>query len=371
MTSSDIKNKSWQFWAALPLTLVSSYGAAAELKREYLSAPLLGSGGAGISDVTGIDALFYNPAALARSQNLIGDIVLASPQIEASDNGIKIYKDVTANKNMLDIISGVLGRPVRLGIQNASGASFRRTALALIQRADLHLSIKNDPFSGLPVATVNSSARVGAAYGLGRSFAGGQLHLGATGLLIQKAEANLSVNALEAQSKFKDAGGSSYLNSLMKRGVGIGAHVGVMYTPEMSSSPEIAVVARNLGLNYSVGGKAESARPASELQTVDFGLSVQPGTKNSRARMSFDVYDVMNKSNQNFYKRLHLGTEINFSGVMGVQGGLNQGYTTYGVFLNTRIIRVDAGIFAEELGKYPGDLKSRSYFGKVSVGWTK
>jgi hypothetical protein len=345
--------------------------SASELKREYYSAPLLGSGGAGITDVTGIDALFFNPANLARSQSIIGDVVLASPQVEASDNGLKIYKDVSANKNMLDIVSSVIGRPVRLGIQNATGASLRRTALAVIQRADLHLSIKNDVFSGLPVATVNSSVRAGAAYGIGRSFAGGQFHVGATGLVVQKAEANLSVTALEAQSKFKDAGGSSFLGSLMKRGVGIGAHVGALFTPQANSSPEIAVVARNLGLNYSVGGKAASERPASELQTVDVGLSLQPGTKNSRARISMDVYDVMNKSRENFYKRLHLGTELNFSGVMGIQGGLNQGYTTYGIFVNMRIVRFDAGIFAEELGKYPGDMKSRSYYGKLSVGWTK
>lgn len=345
--------------------------AGSELRREYISAPLLGSGGAGISEVTGIDALFYNPAALARSQSLIGDIVIVSPQIEASDNGLQIYKDVSANKNMLDIVSGVVGKPVRFGIQNASGASFRRTALAVIQRADLHLSIKNDPFSGLPVATVNSSARVGAAYGLGRSFAGGQFHLGATGLVMQKAEANLSVNALEAQSKFKDSGGNSMLSGLMKRGVGVGAHIGAMFTPDTDTSPEIALVARNFGLSYGVGGKSESQRPASELQTVDFGLTVQPGTKNSRARMSLDIYDVLNKSQQNFYKRLHLGTEITFAGIAGVQGGLNQGYTTYGVFINTKIIRLDAGIFAEELGKYPGDSKSRSYYGKLTVGWTK
>lgn len=351
--------------------LIPTFAQGADLEREYVSAPLLGGGGAGISDVTGLEALFYNPANLARSQSVIGDIVLVSPQIEASDNGLKIYKDIKANKNMLDIVSDVLGHPVRIGFQNASGASFRRTALGLIQRANLQISLKNDPFSGIPVASVSSSVRAGAAYGIGRSFASNSFHLGVTGLLIQKAEANLSVSALEAQSKFKDSGGNTLLNDAVKRGVGIGAHVGLLFTPEGSSSPEISVVARNLGLNYGVGGKAAEQRPSAELQTIDVGFSLQPGTKNSHARISMDVYDVANKSKQNFYKRLHLGTEVTFSGVLGVQGGLNQGYTTYGIFLNARLVRFDAGIFAEELGKYPGDNKSRSYYGRLSVGWTK
>lgn len=365
------KTKTARGLALLAIVCLPCHGTAAELQREYISAPLLGSGGAGITDVKGLEALFYNPANLSRSQNLIDDIVLVSPQVEASDNGLSIYKDVKANKNMLDIVGSVLGRPVKLGIQNATGASFRRTALAVIERADLKISLKNDPFSGLPVASVASAVRVGAAYGIGRSFASNKFHLGITGLLIQKAEANLSVSALEAQSKFKNSGSNSLLNEVMKRGVGVGAHIGLLFTPETDSSPEFSIVARNLGMTYDVGGKAADERPSAELQTFDFGFSVQPGTKNSRARLSMDVYDVLNKSKQNIFKRLHLGSEVTFSNVLGVQGGLNQGYTTYGVFLNFRIIRIDAGIFSEELGKYPGDSKSRSYFGRLSVGWTK
>lgn len=357
---------------AATLALMPALSAhASDLRREYLSAPLLGSGGAGITDVMGIDALFFNPANLARTPGLIGDIVVVSPQVEASDNGLQIYKDVKANRNMLDIVSGVLGRPVSVGIQNATGASFRRAGLAVFQRADLRLGIKNNAFSGLPEASVYSGIRAGAAFGIGRSFSSNTIHLGVTGLVVQKAEARLEASALEAQSKFKNSGGQSALNDVMKRGVGIGAHAALMFTPGGDSTPELAIVARNLGLDYAVGGKSANSRPASELQTVDVGFSLQPGTKNSRARISLDVYDVMNKSKENIFKRLHLGTEVSFSNVLGVQGGLNQGYTTYGVFLNTKVIRLDAGIFAEEMGKYPGDTKNRSYYGRLSVGWTK
>lgn len=353
-------------------SLACSFPAeGSEPGREYISAPLMGAGGAGITDVSGIDSLFYNPANLARSQSVIGDILIVSPQLEATDHGLTIYKDVKSNKNMLDIVSGVVGKPVRVGIQNATGASFRRTALAITQRADLQISLKNDPYSGIPVASVSSSVRAGAAYGIGRSFASNKFHLGVTGLLVQKAEANLSVSALEATNKFQGSGGDSLLSNVMKRGVGVGAHVGLQLTPGGDSSPEFAIVARNLGLNYGVGGKPADERPTSELQTIDVGMSLQPGTKNSRARLSLDVHDVMNKSQQNIFKRLHLGTEVTFSGVLGIQGGLNQGYTTYGIFINARLVRIDAGIFSEELGKYPGDLKNRIYYGRLSVGWTK
>jgi len=341
------------------------------LQREYTSAQMLGSGNAGLTDVMSVDSLFYNPANLARTPQIVGEIIILNPQVEASQNGLGIYKDIKANKDMLDVIGSVLGHPVSLAIQNATGASFRRTAFGLFERVNLQIGIKNDAVSGLPVASVQSDVRIGAAYGIGRSFSSNVLHIGITGLVVQKAEAKLSVSALDAQSKFSGSDGSSVINDALKRGTAVGAHVGVLITPNAESSPEFALVARNIGMTYNVGGKSEDKQPSKELQTVDVGFSLQPGTKNSHSRLSIDVTDVLNKSQENFYKRLHLGAEVTFSGVLGVLGGLNQGYSTYGMFFNTKIIRLDAGIFAEELGKYPGDNKSRSYYGRVSVGWTK
>lgn len=351
--------------------LGSSDVFASGYEREFVSATLLGSGNAGITDVTGIEALFYNPASLARTPNLIDEVVVVSPQIEASENGLKVYREVKANKNMLDIVSGALGRPVSLGVQNATGASFRRTAFAVFQRVGLQVGVKNDPLSGIPTASAHSAVRAGAAFGVGRSFASNSLHVGATGLVVQKAEAELSVSALDAQSKLGGAGGSNVLSDALKRGVGIGAHVGLLHTPRGSLSPKFAVVVRNLGLSYGVGGKSPSNRPATELQSIDIGLSLQPGTKNSRSRLSLDITDTLNKSEQNIYKRVHIGAEVNFASYLGVLAGLNQGYSTYGIFLNSKIVRIDAGISANELGKYPGDNKSRNYYGRVSVGWTK
>lgn len=354
------------FWLLAPMTATAASG---QLDREYQAAPLLGSGNAGQSDASGIDSLFYNPANLARARKVIGEIVVASPHIEASENGINLYKDIKANKNMLDIVSNSIGRPVSLGVQNVTGASFRRTAFALFQRVDLDVAVKNDVLSGIPTASARSSVRAGLALGFGRSFASNALHLGVTGLVVQKAAAELSVSALDAQTKLGGAGGDSVFKDALKRGVAVGAHAGLLYTPKASSDPELSLVARNIGMTYSVGGKAADERPSGELQTLDFGLSLQPGTRNSRSRLSLDVRDVLNKSKENIYKRIHLGAEVNFSDVLGVLGGLNQGYTTYGVYINSKIVRLDAGIFSKELGKYPGDSKSRNYYGRVSVGW--
>lgn len=351
--------------------VVSTHAYGNNLDREIRSAELLGSGHAGVTETMGIDALFYNPANLGRTSTLIGDIVIVSPQIEASQNGLKIYKELQSNKNMLDIVDGALGKPVSAAVQNATGASFRRTAFALFQRAELNMAVKSNAMSGIPEANASSVVRMGAAFGLGRSVIGRTVYLGATGIIMQKAEAKLAVSALDAQSEIGNTGGDSLLNEALKRGVAVGAHVSLQISPEDKSYPEVFVAARNLGMVYSVGGKAPEDRPTAELQTIDAGISFKPGTKNSTSRVSIDVRDLLNKSQENIYKRLHLGAELNFSNVIGVLGGVNQGYTTYGLFFNSKIARIDAGIFSEELGTYPGDVKSRSYYARVTLGWTK
>jgi hypothetical protein len=272
---------------------------------------------------------------------------------------------------MLDIVDSALGKPVSVGIQNATGASFRRTAFALFQRADLNVAVKSNAMTGIPEATASSTVRLGAAFGLGRAVIGRSVSIGATGIIMQKAEAKLAVSALDAQSQIGDSGGESLFNDALKRGVAVGAHVSLQVSPEDKSYPDFFVAARNIGMVYSVGGKSPEDRPTAELQTIDAGISFKPGTKNSTSRVSIDVRDILNKSKENIYKRLHLGAELNFSNVVGVLGGVNQGYTTYGLFLNSKLARIDAGIFAEELGKYPGDIKNRSYYARITVGWTK
>lgn len=359
-----------RFLVTYPI-LATGLAHGQSLKREMNSAELLGSGQAGATETSGIDALFYNPANLGRTETIIGDVVIVSPHIEASQNGLNIYRDVQANKGMLDIIGSALGKPVSVGIQNATGASFRRTAFALFQRADLDVAVKSNAMTGIPEASASSIARMGAAFGLGRSVIGRSVYLGATGIIMQKAEAKLSVSALDAQSQIGDSGGESLLNDALKRGVAVGAHLSLQISPEDKSYPDFFIAARNIGMVYSVGGKSPNDRPTAELQTIDAGLSFKPGTKNSTSRLSIDVRDILNKSKENIYKRLHLGAELNFSNVVGVLGGVNQGYTTYGIFLNSKIARLDAGIFAEELGVYPGDIKNRSYYARITVGWTK
>jgi len=235
----------------------------------------------------------------------------------------------------------------------------------------LSMTVKNSAMTGIPEASATSTVRFGAAFGLGRSLIGNSLYLGATGIIMQKAEAKVSVSALDAQTQLGDSGGESLLNDALKRGVAVGAHVSLQVTPEDKGYPDLFVAVRNIGMVYSVGGKPPEDRPTAELQTVDAGVSFRPGTKNSTTRISLDVRDVLNKSGENIYKRLHLGAELNFSNVVGVLGGINQGYTTYGLFFNSKIARLDAGIYTEELGKYPGDIKNRSYYGRITVGWTK
>ncbi len=56
---------------------------------------------------------------------------------------------------------------------------------------------------------------------------------------------------------------------------------------------------------------------------------------------------------------LHAGAQIRILNFLNIRGGLNKGWYSVGAGLDLSFLEIDAAIFTEELGAYPGD-KGRS-----------
>jgi hypothetical protein len=122
-------------------------------------------------------------------------------------------------------------------------------------------------------------------------------------------------------------------------------------------------------MKYSWSVPEGKSAPDAEKQTLDLGLSIEPGTRKSTSRIAVDYRDALGAYETSPYKRIRAGAEISFQNIVGVMGGIGQGYPSFGAFLNIKILRVEGGVYGEELGEEVGDLKSRRYFARVSVGW--
>lgn len=343
-----------------------------EIPREYRSARYLGMGDAGVCLAEGHDALFYNPAGIADVTGLINEVIIASPQLELSSSAQDIYKDYKNGTDTLKIAKGLANNPQHLAVQNYSGIVFRRSALGVYERGQAGVFLGTDPLRGIMVAKGDILARAGINSAFGRGFWKDSLLIGVNLKFAQKAEGNIELDALNAETEFKGQKLSSIVSKYVHRGNGIGADLGGIWKFSDTSKTRLGLVIRNVGgMKYRWPVPATRVGPSDDLQTMDLGISIAPGTKKSFSVLTVNLRDALNAYHESIYKRLHLGARISFQNVLGAMAGINQGYPTYGGFLNIKIVRVEAGVYSEEVGENPGDLRSKRIFGRVSVGWTQ
>jgi hypothetical protein len=347
--------------------LLPQQAIAGEIPRMYRSAYHLGMGDTGIAFAKGADAVFYNPAGIAASKSLLVEASIISPQVEVARSSENIYRQVASGKDGLEVASSATGKPQYAAIQNYSGVVFQRAAMGLFQRAQLDAFVGSDPKSGLPSAELGASLYVGSHLSYARPLSD-SLYLGTNVKVVQKAQSRLKVNALEAQ-ELADKNAESYLKKLVKRGTGVGADVGVLYQTDSATKTTFGAVARDIGLTYHWPAANGTPLPDAEPSVVDVGVVIEPETRKSRSRLALDFRDVFDEQKENVYKRIHLGAELNFQGVLGGTVGLNQGYLAYGGYVSFWLLRVEAGVYSEEFGEYPGNRQSKRAYACIGLGW--
>jgi hypothetical protein len=342
----------------------------ADVPPEFKNARTLGMGGTGVSFARGLDALYVNPAGIAQSKNLVSEGVLVSPMVTVGENDKKLYSDIKAGTDTFDLISKHNNKTQHVGVQNVTGVAFKRAAFGLLQSANVDAYVGSDVVTGAPTAEVRAIGRGGMSFASARSFMNDSLFFGVTTKVVQKRQLDLRLGALEAESTLKGTEPKQLLNDNMRQGTAVGADIGLMYRfTEMDTKPTFGLVARNIGMKYSLGVPQGRRAPDTEKQTLDVGLSLEPGTRKSNSRIAFDYRDALNAYKTSALKKVHAGVELGFENVIGIMAGLGQGYPSFGAFLNVKIVRIEGGVYGEELGEQVGDLKSRRYFGRVSIGW--
>ncbi len=360
------------FISILTFFLLHQNTYSQELQREYRSAYYLGKGDTGIATATGEDAIFYNPAGIAQGKGILNEVLLASPQVEATQNIDQLYNSYNANGNnnsALQLLSQNQNTIYSAAGQNYSGLIFRRVALGVLDRANTNAYEGIDPTTGIPTANIYAANRAGVYLTLAQDFFDNRLFIGMNGKYIQKKELNLKLSALDAETKLSNSSLSSVINNSLNHGNGIGADFGMMYVLNKETATQIGVVYRNIGMQYRWTIPEGSTAPSAEQTVLDVGFNTSTGTKKSRVSFAADIRDITNVQNAVFGKRVHLGLEYSLMDTFGVMTGLNQGYATFGIFFHTKIVQFESGMYTEEIGSRLGEYPSQRIFARVVVGW--
>ncbi|WP_141735331.1 conjugal transfer protein TraF [Oligoflexus tunisiensis] len=362
-------NPSRLFGACLCSALMGStgflYAENLEFHRIYRSPYYLGRGDTGVATADFQEAIFYNPAGLAQGKGLYKETVLISPSLQVSTKTKDLVRQVLLQEdNDPDTLRGYLGRNLHLGFSNFTGIVFRRAAVGVLVSSDTNVMLAKSPDErGLETLHADAVANRVAVFSAAEGFFNQKLLVGVTGKYIMRNEASVDVGVLDSSNI------SDQLNSndaeISRNGVGV--DIGLMYDP--GKSPwRFGLHVENAGTTKLAA--AESGVSSRRLpQIVTFGTAFDLTTRMSSMLIQADFRDVGGAVEKDVFKRLHLGSELQFARIFGFMGGLNQGYPTAGLFLNLYVMRFDIGAYTEEVGSSAGVRPDQRLFFRLKAGF--
>jgi hypothetical protein len=106
--------------------------------------------------------------------------------------------------------------------------------------------------------------------------------------------------------------------------------------------------------------------------SMRLGLAYQPDIEIpgllDEFKFALDVQSPMSEE-MGFFKKISLGAEARFSGLLRLRTGIHQGYPAAGVGVVLKLVRIEYAFSGEALGRYPGQLDSWNHYISIGLGW--
>lgn len=147
-----------------------------------------------------------------------------------------------------------------------------------------------------------------------------------------------------------------------EEGLQVGADLGAIW--KAGKDLRLGATIENAGYAGNQGGFKDPPPP--QYQRVNLGMNYRWDYKPWHWDWLVDLQDVVNPQQLDYWRLIHLGTEIGRSYVsrdhdIGLLAGINEGYFTTGAFLDLWVARLNLSYYAVELGEYPGQRKDRRW----------
>jgi hypothetical protein len=322
----------------------------------------MGMGGAFVAVSDDANALFYNPAGLARIDRF--SVSILPLEAESGKNSLDIYSDISDTdfddpQETADFLRQYIGDRAHLAVNLFPYFSMPRFAFCLFGTARVDLEVDNRQS---PTVYTNAVSDVGAGVGYAHPLLDDALSLGAS-LKFDHRE------SLAENYSYVDLT-SDDLEDLIKddrqKGNGVLLDLGAMYSfKEIGfDNVRVGMCANNLG-NSSLGD-AEDLDPH-----VDLGVSVEENLWITKTTFAFDYVDLFSQmgDDNDMSKRVRMGIECKLPVFLTARIGLYQGYVTGGVSLDAKFVQLDALTYSEEVGAYSGQREDRRYVLRFLLGF--
>jgi hypothetical protein len=347
-----------KFFALCTLMMISMSSAqAAELVETWTSVRAMGMGNAYTAHVSDSDALFYNPAGLARESGFTWTVF--DPRVGvANSEALQNSAQLMNGSDMSAFFDSLYGVPIWVSGGMKTAVRFGNFAFAGFGSADVSGYLANPAY---PTFNLNYFVDYGGAVGVGIP-AGPFMNLGIGVRRITRTGTAAPLGA--AKLATITSNGDSLKSELMNRGTGYGLDLSSTFTiPMPVVHPLFSVVWKNIGNTDFVlesGSKAPQAIPSE----IILGSALEIDLPLVTITPAFD-YKHLNRSDVQMGKKVHLGLEVELP-LLSLRAGINQGYYTFGAGFSTGILKIDAATYGVEMGEYPGQMQDRRYVVQVT-----
>lgn len=328
--------------------------SAEEIVEEALNVKALGMGNAYLSVAQGHDAVFYNPAGLAKLKGVHFRLLSVGAGLNGLDDVYDKYKDMSdrMDSDMSGVLGELYGDPLWGRADGQMSLSIGSVILGVFGRSNLGFNLTNPAF---PQLQSSFFADYGAFAGFGLEVVPDYVDFGAVVKRIQREGGNVVLGPGDLASMDSDL----IEEHMKKRGKGYGVDLGINIKIPMPLNPTISAAWQNVGkTTFNVGADPGNAPPRQE-DSINYGLGIEQDLTVFTFRWAVD-YRHSNLAGEQIGKKLHTGIELDFPAVT-LRGGFNQGYYTAGASIDFFFFQIDAATYGVELGAFPGQQQDRRY----------
>ncbi len=337
----------------------------------------LGMGNAFVSVADDYNALFYNPAGLARLKSWDGELL--NPHFKVSANSVELGSEIYSlvsgatgdNTAVLDLIESQMGITHGLGFGLTPHFIVPGFGIGIGAELNASLAFYRDPSVFVdfgptvivPIAYAMNFLENRLSIGLGiKGVARGGLQHEFSMADLQAFSASKSTSKEGGTAAEAEEGPS--LDDFVIGGFGYGADFGLLFSPIKTMSPTLGLSISDVGgtkfEKLDFGGTATAA-PKARLPAVNVGFSMKPYSGDMTYLLAaIDVH----QTNQpiHFSKKLNMGLEYGLGKqLFKLQLGLHQGWMTGGFQFDVGLLNLKFVSYSEEISAIAGGQQDRKY----------
>ncbi len=360
------------------------------IHQPYLSPRIMGMGGAFIAVADDYNALYHNPAGLARLEHWQMNF---STEVALTTDFFKLVSDIDKAsiegsesdeiENISKILKNVYGSHYMLRSSPLAGTwVWPRWGIGFIPMdLTIDLSAHQQAFPAINAVAYADST---LAFGYGKDFPwfrNARYSMGVTGKIINRAFMSKSLSALD----FKE-NTSFFRSEDAKEGLTADFDIGMLYTPDLPHTgilswfrharPTFGAVVRNV-LDYGYSSKLNLFKDSGDnperlYRTLDLGSRWEyPSFWVFQPRGVLDIKNIGHPHSTRFLKMVHLGWELGWKMYSWWKGsyqiGLNQGYLTAGLSARFAFFNLDLVTYGEDVGTKNKAKENRIWMIKLNI----